>query len=290
MVKENVLVKIYSNKFNQKAKYKISDFVDITKLNITSFASGYKAISEENKFVEEDLKELEIPSFMKKDFLLTKDLELCAQYLYLDLYILIQQYNLKLIDIKEFKKEIYSYFSIHRKNIVSNSKNKTFLVSNKQSIELPRDKALYPSLERYRVASGFLLLEVPFDFKRKETFSFLKEVISFLENIGLKGLKTNFRIRKIHRIKRNGMFIVNANTLVIDPRNPEKVLHEIGHYIYENGLAFNLDGKRIYKNRFDSIIKKNQHIAKIDISNYEDYEKNSEIFAYWFEKQFKDKK
>lgn len=290
MINENILVKIYQSNFLTKQKYSIEDFIDINNLKeIIPFASGYRSSNYKNKFIDEDLKKLEIPSFYKNNFILTKDLIICAQYIYLDLYILIQKFNLRFIDIIEFKENLYSYFKIDRKRISYNSKNNNFLISNKQSIELPRDEALYPSLDSLREDLGVIVLEIPFNYKREETFEFLKETKQFLNKINLKKLAVNFRIRKILKLKKNGMFIVNGNTLVIDPRRPEKVIHELGHYIYENGLAFNLNNKRIYKHKFENIINKNQSIliGKGEISKYEDYSRKSEIFAYWFESQFK---
>jgi len=289
MIDDKDLIKIYKNKsFRKKNKYSLSDFIEFEEVSeIYEVGSGLKVFRKKELDIPENLRELGIPSFFRNEYLFTTDRSLCVHFVYLDLYIMIQKYNKKFLKFDDFKSFVFSYFNLTNRENNSNSKNKSFLVSNKQSIELPRDKALYPSLEGFRRNLGFVLLEVPNDFKRDETFKFLRDIKSFIDEIGLKKVKTNFRIRKILKIKKNGMFIVNANTLVIDPRSPKKVIHEIGHYIYENGLAFNLNGKRIYKNQFKSIIKKNQGIEKIDLSKYEDYDKDSEIFAYWFEDQFK---
>lgn len=289
MIQNNNLIKLYRNtSFKKKKKYELKDFIDFQEVEgIYQIGSGYKAINEENEYIDEDLNELNIPSFMNQKSILTKDKNLCVHFLYLDLYILIQKYNLKKIEFNEFRKEVYDYFNFSKKEIAPNSKNKTFLMSNKHSIELPRDKALYPSLEAFRRELGVILLEVPMDYKINETFKFLREVRAFLNKAEIKKLNTHLRIRKILKLKKNGMFIVNGNTLIIDPRRPEKIIHEIGHYIYENRLAFNLNGKRIYKNRFEQIVNKNQSIIKEKKHKFEDYEKDSEIFAYWFESQFK---
>lgn len=82
------------------------------------------------------------------------------------------------------------------------------------------------------------------------------------------------------------MFIVNANTIILDPREPQAIIHEIGHYVYENGLAFNNGNKRLFKSMFQAIVNKhrNQYTHKIKIyEKYEDYDIDSEIFAFWFE-------
>ena len=287
MIEKDDLINIYKSKFRKKSKYKIEDFMDLENLkNISSYGTGYKAINKRNQNIDEDLRALEIPSFMENEYILTKSKIICAQYIYLDLYIIIQKYNLKKIDFNEFKTEVYSYFGKDKRELPSNSKNTTFLMSKKQSIELPRDKALYPTLDSLRKELGLIILEVPNHFKRDETFKFLRDIRKLLNELGIKKLKTNFRIRKILKLKNNGMFIVNANTLVIDPRSPEKVIHEIGHYVYENRLGFNWNGRRVYKNRFEGLIKKNRGIEKIDISKYEDYSQKSEVFAYWFEREF----
>ena len=80
------------------------------------------------------------------------------------------------------------------------------------------------------------------------------------------------------------MFIKNANTIILDPRKLNHIVHELGHYLYENGLAFTLNRKRIYKHNFKKIIKDNKN--KFDLKRYEkyeDYDLDSEVFAFWFE-------
>ena len=52
------------------------------------------------------------------------------------------------------------------------------------------------------------------------------------------------------------MFVKNANTIILDSRELKSFIHELGHYIYENNLVFNLNHKRIYKKNFDKIIIK----------------------------------
>lgn len=90
------------------------------------------------------------------------------------------------------------------------------------------------------------------------------------------------------------MYIVNANTIIIDPRFPEAIYHEIGHYIYENKLSFTFKDKRIYANTFISKIKtfkrKNKYLKLHTKNELEKYSDDSEWFAYWFEELFKQRK
>jgi len=88
----------------------------------------------------------------------------------------------------------------------------------------------------------------------------------------------------LKKIKKYGLYIVNDKTIILDPRNIEQFKHELGHFIYENKINFQLSNKLINEEERNSIIIEHQNVYSLsNYKNYETYNLDSEIFAYWFE-------
>lgn len=277
-------------------------------LNTNSF--GYSLKRFNNKFLKDisidykkDIENLnkECLDFFFKEKLLTENINVAIKYLYFELYLLLELYNNKVYDIDVLKNLISRYFNIENRNENSDGERNTYLLTtNKSSFEFPKDIKKYPLFDNLRNELKIPLIEIPKNFKRIDFEIFLISLLEFKKNLDLKYFNFNLRFKRIKKFNKDGMFFKNVNTIIIDPRQPQTIIHEVGHYIYENGLSFNLfdinqeNGlnilKRIRKNDFQNIIRKNkskyQEFININYK-YEDYDVNSEIFALWFEEQYK---
>lgn len=170
-------------------------------------------------------------------------------------------------------------------------KNNNFLVSNKYSYELPKeinrlkDKKLRSAIKRLDLC----LLEIPKERDVENLTKFLNELAKTKEKLKLKRFDFQLRIKKTKKINKDGIFIVSGNTIIIDPRHPEAVIHELGHYIYENKLSFTHNGKRYYYSSFQGLIRKfiSGNKTKVARHELEKYSDESEYFSYWFENLLK---
>lgn len=166
--------------------------------------------------------------------------------------------------------------------------NHNLLIPNKHTYILPNDSnriqnnAIVSAFDSLRIQS----LEIS-KFKNDAIFvGFLSKLSKILDCLELKHSNFSLRIRNIKKYKAEGMFITNTNTIILDPRHPDAIIHEIGHFIYENKLSFTLDGSRVFYSRFKKIIKSHRQANKVDFSKkglIEEYSDDSEVFAYWFE-------
>jgi len=227
----------------------------------------------------------------KKNIFYSKNSLEIIKYLYFEIYYYLNLYEKEIIDLIEFKKNIINFLNIEkRKYKLNQNKNRNLLIANNSSYLYSKNKKelfLYKDLIK---EIGFQELEIPQGFLRRELGNFLNQILFLKKRLNIKKFNFILRIKRIKKYKKNGMFIKNANTIILDPRELKNFIHELGHYIYENNLAFNFNNKRIYKNSFNKIIKdidNNNDIILNKYSKYEDYELDSEIFAFWFEKIFK---
>jgi hypothetical protein len=161
------------------------------------------------------------------------------------------------------------------------------LRTNKSSYEFPRD---YNSLRDQKIkillqSLSLPLVEIPLNKDKENVILFLRVVLKLKRELNLRKFNFSLRIKKTGK-KKQGMFVVNANTMIVDPRFPEVFVHELGHYIYENKIAFTFDGKRHYPSLFYAEINRFKKDNKFEIKreSVEDYSDDSEIFALLFEK------
>lgn len=130
------------------------------------------------------------------------------------------------------------------------------------------------------------LLEIPLHYKLIKVIKFFEKINLVLTELKIKNIPLFYvRFKKLKKYKKDGMFI-NKNLIIIDPRKPEIFFHEFGHFIYENKLNFILNNEFIKHKNIKTIIKN----YECDLTQYkklENYDLDSEKFAFWFEEQIK---
>lgn len=187
--------------------------------------------------------------------------------------------------LKHFKQVLFYKKTVQRESF---EKNTNILVTNKNSYEFPRNIRNLKNIEMKILIEkiNLPLIEIPNNKDNKNTIEFLHTVLRLKKELKLKKWNFSLRIKKTKK-DNEGMYITNANTIVIDPRHPEAFYHELGHYIYENKLAFSLNNKRYYPCHFDKMIKqfkkqKKENI-KIKRNKLEEYTDYSEYFSILFD-------
>ena len=284
---KNLQFKINENgKFIIKKKYDISTFSFLVKNaerfteNELAYLTKYMETYSRNDIII--LYSIELILFLK----LFKERNITTEELY---------FYFKKLDYIPEKTFNYLSFKLKKKKKIKKQgfkKNTNILQTNKNSYEFPRD---YKTLKQQKIKSLLQYLELPLvelpKYKdNQNVIFFLKTIIQIKEELNLKKFNFSLRIKKI-RMKKHGMYIINTNSIIIDPRHPDVFIHELGHYIYENSLAFTFNNKRYYPSLFKHEIKKfkKQNKFKIEKSNLETHTDESEIFSIWFEQKVKEK-
>lgn len=219
----------------------------------------------------------------------------------IELILLLKLFKDKLMTMDEFyfytskldyvPPQFFDYLRFHLRekrkiNKGSFKKNTNILETNKNSYEFPRD---YETLKQLNIKTllrslNLPLVEIPKNKDNKNLIVFFRLVAQLKRDLKLKKFNFSLRVKKTKK-DNQGMFIVDTNTIIVDPRYPKSFIHELGHYIYENKLAFTFNDKRYYPSLFKLEInrfrKKNEfEIKRFDLEKYSD---DSEIFALWFE-------
>lgn len=215
--------------------------------------------------------------------------------IYLDLFKLysnIGDKNISSFLLKKIKELISENITIVSNNSIHGpgTKHKSrsgLLKTNTNSIEWRKDKIskLDSKITLELKKLKCRLVELPKKHNKEDLLNFLTIVNKSLKMLNLKHHNFELRFKKLGLYKKEGMFIKKHNILIVDPRKTNAFYHELGHFIYENGLSFSLNGKRVYKSNFESISKK-ENIDNLMQSKLEDYDIKSEKFAYWFENNF----
>ena len=251
-------------------------------------------ISNKEHFVYEEVQ------FLKENLETSKKSD-AAILCHIELILLLKLYNEKIVDLKTFydyalkleyipddvlnqiKHQIYTKKTVNKNSF---KKNTNILRTNKNSYEFPRD---YDSLRNIKIRTllqslNLPLVEVPVNKDSENVVSFLRDASKLKRELNLKKFNFSLRIKKTGK-KKKGMFVVNANTMIVDPRYPEVFVHELGHYIYEHKLAFTFNEKRYYPSLFHTEINKFRKNNDFEIKreSIEDYSDDSEVFALWFE-------
>lgn len=200
-------------------------------------------------------------------------------------FILIDLYNFKYIN----KDELFEYLNIVNNNTNTLNRNYELCLTNNLSIEINQTNTnSYIKGKNIKIKEdiislfneiGLLLLEIPFNCNILELRKFLEDILAYKNKFEINNMKFNLRFKKIKKYKKDGMFFVNANTIILDPRDIKAFKHELGHFIYENNISF------LYNKT--KVIPKDINLDSFKFINnkhkVEDYNLSSENFAYWFE-------
>jgi len=156
------------------------------------------------------------------------------------------------------------------------------------SIEWIRDKThpyISYNANKYLNDINAQLVEIPKDYDLQRLEHSLKEIASILNEFKVEKRDFIIRFRKIKKLKKTGLFIVAANTIILDPRETDSFKHELGHYVFENKIPVEVGGNILKFNDFKFIVENNRDIYSGLLTKHkiEDYNENSEIFAYSFE-------
>ena len=164
----------------------------------------------------------------------------------------------------------------------------TLLQTAMGSIEWVRDKShpyISYNVNKYLNEINAKLVEIPKDYDLNRLEHSLQEIASILNEFKVNKRDFIIRFRKIKKLKKTGLFIVAANTIILDPRETESFKHELGHYIFENKVPVEISGQLLNPNDFNTVINENRekYMGLLEKHRIEDYKENSEIFAYSFE-------
>lgn len=80
------------------------------------------------------------------------------------------------------------------------------------------------------------------------------------ESLHIKKFNFNLRFKKLKKIKKYGLYIVEDKTIILDPRHIEHIKHELGHFIYENKIDFQLSNKLISEKEKENIVREYQNV------------------------------
>ena len=164
----------------------------------------------------------------------------------------------------------------------------TLLQTAMGSIEWIRDKShpyISYNANKYLNEINAKLVEIPKDYDLNRLEHSLQEIASILNEFKVNKRDFIIRFRKIKKLKKTGLFIVAANTIILDPRETDSFKHELGHYIFENKVPVEISGQLLTPNDFNTVINENRekYMGLLQKHRIEDYKENSEIFAYSFE-------
>lgn len=125
---------------------------------------------------------------------------------------------------------------------------------------------------------GFKALEIPLNFDITELSKFLKDIRKIKEFFKLENIDITLRIKKFNK-KYNftGLFNPALNTIVLDGRDKNAFIHELGHYIYENKIE--IENFKATETKNLKNYKEGTHVS---------YDLESEKFALSFEEKFLD--
>jgi hypothetical protein len=267
---------------------------DFYKIDHTNKKNDYFSIIKDYPSLKEKYFR-EFYDIKNNDYIETDNKEKLFTHVYFDAFLYLEIIHLKIKNKKNYRIEENKLLSIlkDKVGIVKNrygeqEKSKwnrsDLLQKNANAIEWKRDKKRFirPDINDLIESINPLLLEIPGDYDIKKLKECLMSIDNTLKEHTIK--KSNFvlRFKKLGLYKKDGMFIKKANTIVVDPRATHTFKHELGHYIYENGIPFNLNSKRIYKHRFQKL-SQSTTIDESYIHTIEDYKVDSEKFAHWFE-------
>lgn len=274
----------------QDGLYYVKSFKNLDKLLNEFLSLKLEVISIVN-FIEHLMLDKEIIVRKSSDVLLFSYIELLFIY-----YILQSKYK------NAHKTDLYLYLKritdiVGKQVLIKVSKDKssglrwtrsTLLETAMGSIEWVRDKYhpyISDKANLHLNKINARLVEIPKDYDLNKLEYTLKEMSSILDDFKIEKRDFIIRFRKIKKLKKTGLFIVAANTIILDPRESSSFKHELGHYVFENKISINVSGKSLYPKDFSKIVDKNkaQYAGLLEQHRIEDYKEDSEVFAYSFE-------
>jgi hypothetical protein len=219
------------------------------------------------------------------------------EFIYIDLYIYIEVAYRKLnegFDIKNYKslireilpkvKFVNPYGETKKKEM---RKRSDFLTPASLSYVWNRDKRILfsTSINKHLNIIEPVEFEIPYGYDKSKLKNTLKEFSEVLEFLDIKNRDFIIRFRKLGLFKRKGFYIKKAKTIIVDPRHTDTLYHELGHYIFEEGIPFKLNGSKRYKKTFSKIVEENIDSFEeyFSIHKIESHKHDSETFALWFE-------
>lgn len=290
----------------KRLKYETSLIINNTRINKVNglfYVKSFKSIDNLLKsFLELDLESKSIFHYIEnimldKEIIIKKTADV-LMFSYIDL--LFNYYLLKSNKNNVEKVDIYlSNISkiIGREVIIKGNNNKfsgntwtqsTLLETAMGSIEWVRDKThpyISHNANKYLNEINAKLVEIPKEYDLTKLESSLKEISTILNEFKINEREFIIRFRKIRKLKKTGLFIVSANTIILDPRETDSFKHELGHYIYENKVSVEIHGTLLKYNDYQTIVNENfaKYSGLLKKHKIEDYKECSEIFAYSFE-------
>lgn len=209
----------------------------------------------------------------------TKSIDEVIKYIYIEYFITADLFNLRLINREELNTLLT--FGSSKEEFIKNS---NLLITNKQSFELTKENSndflvgrkinLKQEVVSLFEELGILLIEIPQFYRLESLISFLEEIRDLKNKLKIEKFSFKLRFKKLKHFKKDGMYIVNEKTIIVDPRKPKAFIHELGHYIFEEKINITLP----------EIERINIEVNGYQKSKFEDYSIESEIFAYSFEK------
>lgn len=276
--------------FKKTSSFKINDI-----MNIVSYISNDEKLHYIlHKYINE------INELQKNKLKITSSLEKVISYIYFDVLLLIEIASFKHNNRLDYSKEKKMINKITGLNLIyskkiekeNNKKYKRTHIANrsKNSIFFTKEhssKKITSLIKKQCLLINLNELEIPYNYNKIKTLNLLKTFNKILCDIKLEKRDFSLRFKKIAHYKKTGLYIKNAKTLIVDPRNTTTIFHELGHFIYENNYPININGLEINSKNIKEIIKNNEKKYETKIINHkiEEVNKNSEIFAYYFEEE-----
>lgn len=234
--------------------------------------------------------------------IVTSDINHLINYLYYDLiiYLEIAAYKHRFdIDYEDEKQNISKILG--KKLEYSGKKNKSQQIDYKKSTLVQRatntkywhrsfhSKKLDYAIVKLAEKINPIELELPLRYESDKVISLLQNFNYLLDLMKITNREFELRFKKLGHYKKEGLYLKNAKTLVIDPRYSTTLFHEFGHFLHETNTPFYLKNKKITKRERNKIIKEHKFSFKNRLNNHksEELDEESEIFAYWFEELVK---
>lgn len=106
-------------------------------------------------------------------------------------------------------------------------------------------------------------IEISKDFDNEKLTLFLKMMNQLCKKVTKKqtitdNMKFSLKIRKIKRTHKKGLYIVNQNSILLDPRHVDSFIHELGHW-YHTFFIKNINEEKQaerFANDFENFLKK----------------------------------
>lgn len=248
---DNIFRKLFSG--IKKYRYFDISFPDKEHIYFTSNNNFYllNSISFLSKFIKEDSRLL--LSMKESRIFNIKEKKKILLYLHIDWFLIFKKItndelvnNEQIIEYLKFEtndenienkikkivgksEERSNIYTINKNSVIVNLLNEK-LSKNKRKISLSNYDLIMqnPLISFIEICSGF---------HNKKLNSFLIKMNEISQKILLKQtiteeMKFCLKIRKIKRTNKRGLYIINQNTIIIDPRYVDSFIHELGHWYH----------------------------------------------------------